>query len=85
MASSDWQEIYRTYSAAELTAERARLVKIIEEREGISSQSFGAKSWQNDLPELRNKLHAVVRILNENQAPRAARTGIMDFSDIRIS
>ena len=85
MASTDWQEIYRTFTPTELTAERTRLLTLIEEREGISNQGYGAKSWAFDLQEMKNKLHSVVRILNENKTPQAARTGICDFSNIRIS
>jgi hypothetical protein len=86
MASSDWQEIYRSYSDAELATERGRLKKLLEDKQGLASQGIGSRSWANDLQELRQQFNSCVRVINERaNMNRIPATGITDFSRITVT
>ena len=79
MASPEWQEIYRTYSDAELAAEAAAL-KL--QATNLGSQTVGSQSLTADLTEVKNRLHAAVRVQNERVNPPSTNpdVGFTDFS-----
>lgn len=53
VATSDWQEICRSWTAEELSAEESKLKGQIT---AFNQQSLGARSWTVDLKELRDRL-----------------------------
>ena len=59
MALSDWEEIYRAYEPAELTAE----IVLLRKNVGVfASQQTGSRSYTKDLRELRDRLQAAQRV-----------------------
>jgi hypothetical protein len=74
--STDWLEIYRDYSGEELDAEITRMK---QEATVYLSQNIADKSYQKSLDEVRNRLHAAIRVRNErrNSMPN---WGVPDFS-----
>ena len=78
MAASDWVEIYRGYTTAELIALRDKLKP--EAEFSFSAQGVGSKNHQKDLKEVRDKLQAVMRVLASRDQPADASTGFADFS-----
>ena len=77
---SDWLEIYRAYTADELTAEMASLRKSLAG--GFVSQGSGSVSHQRDLADLRDRLRAATRVQNERKRTLPPRRMIADFSDL---
>lgn len=82
MASTDWIEIYESYSADRLSAEIARLTKAAEEGENFVSQSVGGKSYQVDLTELRGKLAAAIRVQTNASSRARPRVGVANFGNL---
>lgn len=82
MAKSDWIEIYRGYSGAELAEEKASLRKSL--KGGFVSQGSGSVSHQRDLQELRDRLAAATRVSNEKSGNAPSRVAEVDFSDTAI-
>jgi hypothetical protein len=82
MASQEWIEIYRSYSSAELD----KAISDLKEQESLfTEQSIGSKSFAKDLRELREKLHAAIRVKSErSQSPETKSWGIPDFSQARF-
>ena len=75
MASTDWQEIYESYSAAELTAEIAAL-KL--RNTGFAAQSSpSGKSYQ--AIDVSSQLAAAIRVLTSRANP-GNRVGVADFT-----
>lgn len=88
MASSEWIEIYRSYSAEELAEEIADLKLQLKRASGINSQGIGSKSYQRDLLHLQNRLHAAIRVqrLGSITSQRDSNMwGIPDASGVNIS
>jgi hypothetical protein len=82
MATTDWQEIYATYSAAELQEEIVALKKLATP---LMSQQVGSKSYTKDLREIRDRLQAATRMLYSNSAGSADdNTAVPDFSKVRF-
>ena len=78
MASSSWQEIYESYSAAELAVEIAALKK---RNTGFSAQgSPSGTSYQADLNELREQLSAAIRVQTNRSGAGVPRVGVVDLS-----
>ena len=79
MASPEWQEIYRTYTDAELATEVAALK---QQATNLGSQTVGSQSLTADLAEVRNRLHAAIRVQNERSRPPCLNpdVGFADFS-----
>lgn len=89
MASSDWIEIYGSYSAEELDAEIASLKQQLSAANGMVSQGAGSKSYQRDLLHLQNRLHSAIRVRNNRTSsalgPRdSGAWGVADFSGVRV-
>ncbi len=82
--SPDWIEIYGSYTPDELAVERARLKKLLEDKQGLTAQGYGTKNWQSDLNELRNQFHACQRAINARANANTARVGVMDYSQVRV-
>ena len=82
MASTDWMEIYRDYSGEELDAEITRLKK---EATLYTAQGNGEKSYQKSLDEVRNRLHAAIRVRNERRNAGGINPswGVPDFSNFQ--
>lgn len=78
MASSDWQEIYRSYSAEELTEEIAKLKADLDG--GFAAQGSGSTNHQRDTTQLQNRLHAAIRVRSERAGSRPPQVGRVDFS-----
>ncbi len=80
MASSEWQEIYRSYTSDELAA----AITALKEQESLfSAQQVGSKSYTKDLRELRDKLHAAVRVQNERSlSPAHKNYGTTNFGGL---
>lgn len=82
MAMTDWQEIYGTYSVAELQEEIVALKKLAVP---LMSQQVGSKSYTKDLREIRDRLQAATRTLHQNSAGSYNdNTAIPDFSGVRF-
>jgi hypothetical protein len=80
MASSEWQEIYRSYTTEKLDEE---IVKLQEDLDGgYSSQNSGGGGHTRDITELRNRLQAAIRV-KERRGGRnqVKRVGRVDFRD----
>lgn len=80
MAAEQWMEIYRSYEAADLTAEIASLQKDL--KGGFSSQGSGSVNHSRDLNDLRDRLAAATRVKNEraNRGAGNQHRGVVDFS-----
>lgn len=82
MATSDWEEIYRSFTPEEREAERARLKS---QMTVFNSQSVGQRSWTVDQRELRDRLQALTRIAADASGSRQGRAhGQVDFSRVRM-
>jgi hypothetical protein len=82
MAMTDWQEIYRTYSSAELQEEIIALKKLAIP---LSSQQLGSKSYTKDLREIRDRLQAATRLLTHGGVGSSDDyTAVPDFSGVRF-
>ena len=80
MASTEWLEIFRSYTPTELAAQVTDLKKQISV---FTSQTVGQKSYTKDLTELRGQLSAAIRVQNERAHPKDnPGFGITDFSGI---
>ena len=77
MASTEWQEIYDSYTDDELTEEIVRLKK---EATLYTAQNEGEKGYSKDLASVRDRLHAAVRV---RSLRRGATSNVMvpDFSN----
>lgn|GEM_PF-6402219 len=75
--STDWLEIYRDYSGEELEAEITRMK---QEATVYLSQNIADKSYQKSLDEVRNRLHAAIRVRNERRYRDVPSWGVPDFS-----
>ena len=75
--STDWLEIYRDYSGEELDAEITRMK---QEATVYLSQNIADKSYQKSLDEVRNRLHAAIRVRNERRNRDMPNWGVPDFS-----
>lgn len=75
--STDWLEIYRDYSGEELEAEITRMK---QEATVYLSQNIADKSYQKSLDEVRNRLHAAIRVRNERRYRDVPAWGVPDFS-----
>lgn len=82
MAMTDWQEIYGTYSVAELQEEITALKKLAVP---LMSQQVGSKSYTKDLREIRDRLQAATRMLHQSSAGSANDyTAVPDFSGVKF-
>jgi hypothetical protein len=82
MATTDWQEIYSTYSTAELQEEITGLKKLAIP---LMSQQVGSKSYTKDLREIRDRLQAAIRMLHQGSAGSYNdNTAVPDFSAVRF-
>ena len=79
MSSNRWQEIYRTYTAEELEAEIAEMKK---QATFYTAQSFGDKTYQKDLTNVEERLHAGIRVRNERRFSDVSNVGIPDFGGL---
>lgn len=79
MAFTDHLEVYQSFTGAELTAEKTRL---LEARKGYLAQAAGGKSYQQDLGRIDDMLRAVVRVQNQNAQSSTGNSsrGTVDFS-----
>jgi hypothetical protein len=75
--STDWLEIYRDYAGDELEAEITRMK---QEATVYLSQNIADKSYQKSLDEVRNRLHAAIRVRNERRNRDVPSWGVPDFS-----
>lgn len=74
-------EIYRDYTPEELDTEISRLK---QEATLYTAQNFGEKGYQKSLDEVRNRLHAAIRVRNERRnRGRNPDWGVPDFSGVR--
>jgi hypothetical protein len=75
----DWLEIYRSYTADELTAEIASLRK--QSASTYTGQTAGNKSYTKDPALVAAKLRAATRVQSERGSGGAdAFVGVADFS-----
>jgi len=81
MATTDWQEIYSTYTTAELQEEIVGLKKLAVP---LMSQQVGSKSYTKDLREIRDRLQAATRMLYQASGSANNNTAIPDFSEVRF-
>ena len=80
MASPEWLEIFRSYTADELASHVVSLKKQITV---FSSQTVKDKSYTKDLGELKSQLSSAIRIQTERrQPPGSSRMTVADFSGI---
>lgn len=80
MADGSWLLIYRSYSTDDLSTEHDNLIGQLTT---LSSQTVGNKSFTRDLRELKNRLEAVVFVMNERGLPYGyIRNIVFDFSGI---
>jgi hypothetical protein len=79
MASTDWQEIYRDYSPEEVEQEIERMKR---EATLYTAQNLGDKAYQKSLDEVRNRLHAAIRVRNERRGRGGPSWGVPDFSGV---
>ena len=79
MSSNRWQEIYRSYTGEELEAEIAEMKK---QATFYTAQSFGDKSYQKDLANVEERLHAGIRVRNERRFSNLSNVGIPDFGGL---
>jgi hypothetical protein len=77
MASSEWEEIYRSYSAAKLDEEINKLEADLDG--GYSSQNSGGAGHTRDTADLKNRLHAAVRVKQSRSGSQYPRRGRVDF------
>lgn len=77
MASSEWLEIYRSYTAGELDEEILKLRKDLDG--GFTGQNSGGTGHTRDLADLKNRLHAATRVRNQRSGNQQARRGVVDF------
>lgn len=82
MASTDWVEIYESYSAQELAEEISRLKQAAKDGENFTAQSVGGKSYSADLNELRTKLAAAIRVQTNAGASARPRIGVANFGNL---
>lgn len=77
MASSEWQEIYRSYTTEKLDEEIQNLQKDLDG--GYSSQNSGGGGHTRDIRELRDRLQAAVRAKSQRSGGQTPRRGVVDF------
>jgi hypothetical protein len=80
MASTDWIEIYRDYTGDELDAE---IVRLKNEATLYTAQNIGEKGYTKSLDEVRNRLHAAIRVRNERRQSGRPSWGVPDFSGVQ--
>lgn len=80
--SSEWIEIYRSYSGEELELEVTRLKR---EATLYASQQDGQVGYTKALSEVRDRLHAAIRVQGERRRSSAGESGwaVPDFSGVR--
>jgi len=83
MAVSDWLEIYRAYSGADLDAEMVSLQAGL--KGGFASQGSGSVQMARDLAELRDRLRAATRVKGERANRTMAKVARVDFSGTRTA
>ena len=82
--STEWMEIYGSYSADELDVEIERLKK---EATLYTTQQEGSKAYTKALTEVRDRLHAAVRVRNERRNRRSGGRdswAVPDFSRVQV-
>lgn len=78
MASTEWIEIYASYNGDELEREIERLKT---QATFYTSQGEGDRQYTKDIREVRDRLHAAIRIRNQRrEAGRPPRVFVPDFS-----
>jgi hypothetical protein len=84
MAAAQWMEIYRSYTGDELTQEIADLKADL--KGAYASQSSGSISHQRNIGELRDRLQAATRVINERAGAHdpSKRVGQADFSETSV-
>lgn len=82
MASSEWQEIYRSYSTEELDKEIRDLKADLEGN--YSSQQSGGTGHTRDTAGLRDRLQAATRVREQRSGRGYPRRGRVDFSGIEF-
>jgi len=82
MASTNWIEIYESYSAAELAQEIADLKAAAKEGSNFTAQSVGGKSYQADLSNIEAKLAAAVRVQTNAGGSARNRVGVANFGNL---
>lgn len=81
MASPEWLEIFRSYTADELSAHIADLKKEISV---YAVQQIGSKSYTKDLAELRSQLSSAVRVRGERSSSAPSAAGVGDFTGVGL-
>lgn len=74
---NEWITSYRSFSAEELTAERATIIRWL--RNPYDSQTQGQKAYERQRGEFRSQLAALTRIQNERGNP-GGNVGVLDAS-----
>lgn len=78
MASSEWMEIYRAYTPAEIENEITNLKR---EATLYTQQTSGEKSYTKELRLVQDRLQAAIRVRNEHTiGARRPSVAIPDFS-----
>ena len=77
MASTEWMEIYRSYSPEELESE---ITMLKNQATLYTSQQVGEKSHTKDLLSVQNRLHAAIRVRNERRFLHTPSWSVPDFS-----
>jgi ribosomal protein L29 len=72
--SANWDTIYRSYSDEELTEERAKIKKQLDN--SYTSQNTGSKSYTRDIQMLERRMTSIATIMNERNAQSGGNSGL---------
>lgn len=80
--SPEWQSIYRTYTDAELTAEKTKVKAWLDNP--FISQTMGERAYVTSLSENRDRLQAICAVQQERSGGGAGQMIEPDFSGTRL-